>query len=1086
MKLLILSFIAWLASQGACAQQIRLSLTNAPFRQLLRSIEKQTNYSFIYTKSQIEGLPPVTLTVVNKDLFQLLNEQLKAQPIGYVVDDHFIILQTKSRAVLDTLRTVSGRVINESGGPVAGATVQVKNEQALAITDKQGHFTLPYLSHNALLQISGAEFMTSLITINGREYLEVRIEEQVKELDETIIMAYGKTTRRFNTGNITKVKAEQLENHSTGNLLSALQGRVPGLLITATSGAPGASFIAQVRGQNSVNPNPLINNGVAPLDNPLIVVNGVPFAPQNNNINQLQSLASPGTLEIYRNPYGGISPFNNIDPADIESVEILKDADMTAIYGSRAANGIILITTRQPKPGNVSLQLNVSTGINTAISRPSMLHTKEYLELRKRAFEMDSIQPGTDPDQINYAPDLLIFDSTKYTDWNKYFFNTVAPFTSVHTTITGGSRKLNFISGVGCRQEASLLKGDFYNKLLSLNNAATYHSNNGRLKLEGSVYYSQGINRSLSSPLVLQTISLPPNYPDLVDGSGRLNWQYKGVELEDNPAALVYQTYNIKTDNLLTYFRSNYQILPELNLVLNVGHSNYQTNETSIFPASTTRPSLEKKSYANFATGKLQTTLVEPQLEFRRSTGKTILTILSGTTAQKNTLSLLNTRGSEYQTDEGLASIDNAGKIEIRKTTDRHHYQSFFGRLGLLSAGKYILNLTARRERSNRLSSTREWGNFASIAGGWIFSDEKLIKRFFPFISFGKLRLSYGSSGNDNTGYYHELNAWSRATTYTGNQPLISSSLATADFSWSLTKKMEAGLKLQLLRDKISIDISRYQHQCTDQLISQLSFSQPGVSRYVSNFPASVQNKGWEIEVGATITSLQNLQWNSSFNITLPKNKLLSFPDIEYNLYSDRYFPGSSLGVVKLKRFTGVDEESGLYTFHPTAYVFKDIYPYLYGGFRNTFLYKNFELDILVEFRKQNSPNYLHHLNNNIAGMRNQPLGMPDHWQYPGDRSILQRLTAIPTSTGYITSLILAQSDAVYSNASYLRFKDLSISYSPAGKSLKRMGLSKMKIHLQIKNLFTATSFKQIDPEIQSFYSYPLQRSFSMGVLLQL
>jgi TonB-linked SusC/RagA family outer membrane protein len=1085
MKLLILLFTAWLASQGACAQQIRLSLNNAPFRQLLKSIEQQSDYSFIYTKSQLDGLPAVTLTVNNKDLFQLLNEQLKKQPIGYTVDDHFIILYTKQQVALDTLRNVSGRVSNEAGEAIAGATVQIRNEPAIAITDKQGHFSLQYLSHNALLQISGAELITTLVTINDRNYIEVHMNEQVKELDETIIMAYGKTTKRFNTGNISKISADELENQPTGNLLSALQGRVPGLLITATSGAPGASFIAQVRGQNSVNPNPLINNGVAPLDNPLIIVNGVPFAPQNNNINQLPSLASPGNLEVYRNPHGGISPFSSIDPADIESVEVLKDADMTAIYGSRAANGIILITTRQPKPGKINLQLDISTGINTAASKPSMLNTSEYLDMRRRAFAMDSIQPGADPSQMNYAPDLLVFDSTKYTDWRKYFFNAAAPFTSVHTRVSGGSKRLNFISGMGYRGEANLLKGDFYNKLLSLNNSVAYHSINGRLELEGSLYYTQGVNRSVSSPLLLQAINLPPNYPDLLNESGELNWQYKNYELEDNPAALVKQPYAIRTWNFITYFRLNYQISRGLHLWLNTGYNNYQTNETSVFAASTTRPSLGKRSYAYFAKENLQTMLTEPQLEFKKKFDKTTITMLSGITIQINTLSLLNSKGSEYQTDEYLGSIDEAGKIESRKATDRYHYQSFFGRIGLLQAGKYILNLTGRRERSNRLSSEREWGNFASLAGGWIFSEEKFFKQSIPFINFGKLRLSYGGSGNDNTGYYHQLNAWAAIPTYTGGQPLIPLALADANFGWSTTKKTEAGLELRLLQNKISIDISTYLHQSANQLISQLSSSQVGTSRYISNFPAVVQNKGWEIIIGSTITPLKSVQWNTSFNINFPQNKLKNFPGIENGLYASHYFPGHSLGTMKLIRFTGVNQETGLYTFDPAAYVFKDNYPWLYGGLRNSISYKKLEVAMFIEFRKQNGVNYLQQTNSHIPGIFNQPRDILNHWQYPGDRKTWQRLT-IGGSAAHIAALTLTQSDASYSDASYIRFKNLLISYSLEERKVKRIGLNSVKIYLQAQNIFTATSFKQTDPEVQSFYSYPLQRSFSIGLLMQL
>lgn len=1072
MKLLILSLTAWLASYCACAQQVRLSLTHAPFRQLLKQLEQQTDYSFIYTKEQLQHLPAVTLNVTSKDIFAVLNEQLDGTPLGYTIDNNFIIFFIKKEPVRDTLRAVYGRVVNITGQAVAGATIQVKNEIYATVTDEKGSFTLSYLSPDAMLQISGAEIKPFLFAINGRRYIEISIDEEVKELDETIIMAYGHTTRRFSTGNIHKVSSDEWRNQSTGNLLQALQGRVPGLLITATSGVPGASFIAQVRGQNSVNPNPLINNGITPPDHPLIIINGIPFAPQNNNVNQFSSLASPGNLEVYRNPYGGISPFSNIAPADIESVEVLKDADMTAIYGSRAANGIILITTRRPRSGETSFVMDINTGFNIASSKPSMLNTKEYLDLRGKAFKMDSLQPGATPGTINYAPDLLIFDSARYTNWNNYFFHTMAPVTSIHSRVSGGHGRLSFISGIGYRQESSLLKGDFFNKQISLNNFVRYHSPDYRLTMEASLYYTQADNRSVSSPLLLQVSTLPPNYPALVNEDGKINWTYKDVELSDNPEGLLRQPYVIRTYNLISHFNLSYEFISGLRFRLNAGYSGYKARETVLFPASSFHPFNRDNSYTHSGKEDHQTKLTEPQLEFKKVFGYTNITILAGATIQQNKLSL----------EKGSAGI-----IENRTITDHYHYKSFFGRFNIQHAGKYLLNFTGRREGSSRFSPGRQFGNFYSIAAGWIFSGEKFIKRSLPWISFGKIRLSYGSSGNDNIGYYHYRNAWSFLFNNSGNQVLIPEALTDAGFSWSTTHKSEAGLELGLLKDRLYLSISRYRHHSSDQLISQGSPSQTGITRYIANFPAVVRNSGWEIIVEATPVRSKNIVWSSSLNLTIARNTLRSFPGIENSLYTGRYIPGQSLGTLQLIKFTGVNEETGLYSFDLNSYTLTDIYPRFYGGIQHTVSYKRFECGLFFEFKKQQGANYLQQVNHYPAGLpKNQLYEMPDHWQYPGHRSGLQRLTTQENSPATSTAYLFTLSDASFSNASYVRLRNILFSYSLKGRYLKRAGLNNFKIYLQLQNVLTFTSFKFSDPEVQSFYSYPLPKTIIAGLQVQL
>lgn len=239
--------------------------------------------------------------------------------------------------------------------------------------------------------------------------------------------------------------------------------------------------------------------------------------------------------------------------------------------------------------------------------------------------------------------------------------------------------------------------------------------------------------------------------------------------------------------------------------------------------------------------------------------------------------------------------------------------------------------------------------------------------------------------------------------------------------------------------------------------------------------------------IEATPAHSKNTRWNTTLNLTIPKNKLKSFPDIENSLYAGQYIPGQSLGILQLIKFTGINDLTGLYTFDPDSYILKDKYPQLYGSFQNTVSHKRFELGLFIEFRKQQGENYLGQIHHYPAGLSgNHPREILDHWQYPGHRSAMQRLTALENSPAKLSAYLFTLSDASYSNASYIRFSNFFFSYSFKKEQLKNAGLRQFKIYFQMQNIFAFTSFKLTDPEIQSFYSYPLTRTIIAGLQVQL
>src|ERR1700744_1105482 len=350
------------------AQQINLTEQHASLDKVFKKISDQTGYLFVYRDEWIKQTRDVTISVHNASLKDVLDICFNNQPFTYTIIDKMVVLKEKpAPAVLIDREpdgsTIRGRVVDNSGAPLAGASIRVKGTTSGAQSDVRGDFELKNLTAGMVLNVSYTGYVTKEDTVSAKNrlFIYVVLQRSQDELDAMVIQAYGTTSRRFNVGSIATVDASTIEKQPVTNVLLALAGQVPGLAVNATTGVPGSQVLIQVRGQNTVNSNP---NSFRPYDQPLFIIDGVPFAPQNNNISQLNNLSNAQSFSGGINAAGGISPFDNINPNDIESVTILKDADATSIYGTQGSNGVILITTKKGKPGKTVFNLVAETGDN--------------------------------------------------------------------------------------------------------------------------------------------------------------------------------------------------------------------------------------------------------------------------------------------------------------------------------------------------------------------------------------------------------------------------------------------------------------------------------------------------------------------------------------------------------------------------------------------------------------------------------------------------------------------------------------------------------------------------------------------------
>ncbi len=1054
-------------------QKISLSLQHASLEKAFKLIEQQSAYKFVYTNEAMALSKPLSVEIKNETLGNALKLCFSNQPLDYSFDGKLIIVKISERKTetASSSFTLHGIVTGENGEPLGGAAVRDKETGMGTIAGESGAFMLDNINGNSTIIIGNVGYETMEMALNGRTDITVKLKPVVNTLDETLVIGYGKTTLRYSTGSVSRVSSDVISAQPVTNPLAALEGTVPGLVVTQSNGVPGSFIKVQLRGQNSLSQG----------SDPLYIIDGVPFAPNNSPVNELSSGAGSG----------GLSPFNSINPGDIESIEILKDADATAIYGSRGANGVILITTKKGKAGKTQLGVNIYTGMSRVTRTMAMMNRQQYLQMRREAFVNDGIAPDE-----NNAPDLLVWDTAKYTDFKKLLIGGTAHTTNASVSVFGGSINTQFLIGGNFYYQTTVYPGHLADNRGSVNLNLNHSSGDQKFHLSLSAIYSAEKN-AISAHDITSFLILPPDLPPLFDSAGSLNWQYKGSGF-DNPLSYLLQKYTAQTGNLLSNMLLSYRIAGDLTLKLSSGFNSFDTRETNIHPIASQNPAYNPQGYSQFGNNTFKSWIVEPQAEYSKSMHGLKFDALVGGTLQQTTNNNNAFFATGYSNDALLQSMEAAGSLTIVDNEySQYRYTALFGRLNVNWQNKYLLNISGRRDGSSRFGPGKRFANFGALGAGWLFSNESFFKNNIRFISFGKLRASYGTTGNDQIGDYQYLDSWIPADhTYAGISGLQPARLFNPGYSWEVNKKLEAAIDLGLLKDAILLSFDYYHNRSSNQLIEYALPVQTGFTNIISNFPALVQNTGVEINITSKNVNSKNFKWNTAFNLTVPHNKLVSFPGLETSSYASVYEVGQSLSLLKGLHFEGVSKETGVFQFTDVdkdgVITGKDflsvgnLVPQFYGGFTNSYSYKGLRLDIFFEFRKQIGKNYLAFIYNPYAlppgTMGNQPTTVLSAWQNPGDETGIQKLSATFGTPPFNALTYFSRSDAVYSDASYIRLKNISLSYAIPSSWLKKAHLSGSRIYMQAQNLFTITKYKGADPETQNLYTLPPLKTLTVGI----
>ena len=960
-------------------------------------------------------------------------------------------------------KLVSGKVFSGTtqDSVLAGATVTVKGTRMSVMTDDNGNFKVRVAGSSPVLVVGHLGYTTQEVAAMGKTALNVFMIAQASVLNKVVVTGYGQQSRRTLTSAITTVSAKQIENVPQPDPSSLLQGRASGVQVNNNSGTPGGGVFVRIRGSQSITAG----------NDPLYVLDGIPL--QSDNLSQF-SLGG-----------GTTSPLSDINPADIESMEILKDASATAIYGARAANGVVLITTKKGANRKAKISAGVYYGEQKATRLPDVVDARTFETLQNEAAKNNGLaQPYASPDNsIN-------------TDWTAMVFRK-APIHDADISITGGSDRARYFVSADNFVQGGILKNSTYDRsTLRANidfNATTRlrvgtnflgsRNNRGRLRNDDNI--SGGLEGAFFFPH-----NLPLYQPD---------GTYTKFGTFENPVAAVdHSKIKMTTNRLLSTTYAELDIVKGLKFRANfsVDYSNVQE---SLYDDTWTNAGFAVNGSAQEVSTNSFVWNQEDFFTYGLSAGDHNFNLVAGVSAQESKFFSTKATGTQFPSNE-FRTISSAAVQTASSTGSSWGLASGFARLTYDFRKKYLATVTFRHDGSSRFGTDHRYGNFPSVALGWTLTEEKFMERV-PVISNLKVRGSYGLTGNQNIADFAARGLWSGAHAYAALAGTAPSQLANPGLKWETTKQTDVGIDIGLFKNRINITADYYYKKTEDLLLQVPVPRSLGFDNIYQNFGA-LQNKGYELSVTADILrSEKGLNWNFNFNISHNKNKILKLaaPFTVYNRDIFYYKEGVEMYSFYLHHQTGVDPKTGAPTwedvngdgkFDPNVdrKIVGTANPKFFGGFNNTLSMGRFDLTAFFQFSYGNKELNWNRFFLEHGGTRatNYSKSQLSRWQNPGDITMIPKMNAANYSGDLRPSRFLE-------DGSYMRLKNIALGYTLSPRISSRMHLANLRIYVSAQNLVTWTKYSGLDPELTGtastaltqgieFFSMPSPRTIMGGI----
>jgi len=1120
-------------SASGLAQKITLSKSNASLDNVLNELRLQSGFDFVYTNVLLNKSKRVTITVKGVQLEDVLDAVFKDQPLTYAINNKIVIIKAKEQSLLDDIIArfqavdIKGRVVDEAGNSMPGVSIRLKGGNKGTITDNNGRFSLSNVAEDDVLLFAFVGYDLKQIKVAEAKgtYMVVTLKPKVNSLDEVVAVGYGTTRRRDLTGSVASVDINEVKNTPFVSIDQALSGKAAGVQVVQADGSPGGMAKIRIRGGSS-----LIGG-----NDPLYIIDGVQITIQNKYVqteaevrNPVEALgndrnyASSGVGSSFSR---GLNTLAGLNINDIETIDILKDASATAIYGSRAANGVVIITTKKGKLNQKPvLEANYYTGMSKAITE-KLLNADQYRSVMlEGAKNLNALRAAQNRPADGVATSIINdpnFLGTANTDWLDLITRT-GTTQNADISVRGGGTGSRYYTSLAYNDSKGTLLGTDFSRIagkVNLDNEI-----NSKLRVITNLDYAFTKN-NVTNGIYSSAIYAPPTLaPFNVDGSPvAFNTtatgfgQYSDIQ---NPLALLQGKNTSKNTLLLGSLSLEYDILKSLKFrsTASVNYSNYHQLNYAPSSVSVTDASGINSVNSNGGIGSQAQTqqtdvFYENTLTYEKQFNENNrLTLLAGTSWQKTNAETFSASGQGFPDDTFLNGLSSAAlALPPQASESQSALLSFYMRANYALKERYLLTLTARSDESSKFPKNNRISYFPSFGVAWRASEESFLKSA-TWLNELKFRASAGYTGSQNLGNNLFYTLFTPSA-YASTNALIPTQLGNDKIKWETTLQKDAGVDFAIFNSRITGSIGYYNKQTSDLLMAYTVATSSGFNSALVNV-ADIRNQGWEFDLRADIVRGKNFTWNLAANISRNKSKVTNInrdlqnpstisqesdPFVNSLLIGNTILrEGSPVGLIFGYQYDGVIknqqeldaykqaslyaqfgilsnlaigypryklQESGVYKGFFKREVIGNAEPKFYGGITNNFRYKQFNLVTLFSYSVGGDILYLPDV---------RSLGLSDRGNL-NTRVLLPHYTA-QTPDADRPSLVYTESnrtgtgssDLTVHDASYIKLKSISLGYQLPDNLSKRLGLGAAMVYVSGSNLFTITGYPGPDPEISN------------------
>lgn len=1079
MIIMLLLFSIVQLQAGSFAQTVRIKKKNSPIVDVFREIKKQTGYTVLCKSEIISNSPNVSVDFNNVSLDRALNELLSPRGLNYIKEGNSIIVKAGENSGIERYAPltnvgwiaeqspVQGKITDQDGKVLAGVSVAVKGGKIATASDANGNYTIA-ASRGTILVFSFVGYERKEVEVNG-DILNVNMHSSLSNLEEVVVTGYGTFKKSDYTGSASTIRTERMSDVPAVDFSTMLQGNAPGVQVNSLSGQPGGSTDIRIRGMGSINA----------VNRPLFVIDGVPVM--------------SGDISSSSSNNAGLDVMSTLSNADIEQITVIKDAAAASLYGSRAAGGVILITTKSGKAGKPVFSFKGDYGLSSqATDFREVMNGPQRREmllegLRNKARYIDKLTDETLIENFaqnnidKYAPQPW----SGWTDWKKELFRRNSPFRNADLSASGGDSKVSYYTSLGYTNQTGLSYQSGFERLTGRLNVKYKMSD--KLELGANILYSnvnQDVNSeggTYTSPIYSSRHKVTASEPVYnEDGTFFLDFFSNGPR---NPkASSLYNYRREKADRSFNTVFANYKFMDGLvfNTTFSLDHTTTRYNSWSD----------PRTSDGEKTNGSLSTSFTDyNQMVWRNSltytktfATKHHLDVLGGYEVNRYRRDGMDGAKDNFPSVEKIVLSNGSVLTDLSGSNTEWRLLSYLSRLNYNYDDKYFLGGSVRMDGSSRIHRSSRWGTFWSLSGAWKFTKENFMASLNDVLTDGKIRVSYGTNGTLPSSYFTYMDLTGFGYPYGNNPGIRETQIGNPNLRWEKQNNLNIGLDVRLF-DRLGLTLEWYRRQSSDLLNDMPTSLTTGFGSYLTNIGA-IRNSGIEVDLNADILRDKAFKWNASLNFGMNKNKTIALAD-----GSEELRDGTSIHRIGqpwysyyLIEFAGINRETGVPQYYvndpanlgsrditedytkANRILYKSVDPKLIGGFTNTFLYKMFDLNFTWTYSLGGNSYDSGASKTELGGKTgydNIPQYYERRWQKPGDETDIEMFMVGNT---YDMSSV-ANTRRLHST-DHIRLKNMTFGISLPQQIARRLKVSNIRAYCSGVNLLTFAAYKNYDPEV--------------------